>query len=104
MALHLLARSSGTPHPARSTVESRAAAARQGFTTSVVSKMWVRSADGDLVPADAITGLRCRAGEVEACRLGGGWMRLVGPRCPQGFHPQLPAELCGRSDSRTPAS
>jgi hypothetical protein len=61
-------------------------AARQGLAmTFVASPVWVRSVDGGLVRADSIIGLRCRAGEVEACWLGGGWLRLAGPGCPLDF-------------------
>ena len=57
-----------------------------------MSKVWVRSADGDLVRADAIVGLRCRDGDVEAW-WPAGWVRLAGPGCPPDFHAQLAAEI-----------
>jgi hypothetical protein len=60
---------------------------------SGVANIWVRSADGELVRADALIGLQCREGSVEASRADGRCIRLTESGCPPDFHVQLLDEI-----------
>ena len=48
---------------------------------------------GGAYPADAVIGLRCGGGEVEATRTDGTVVRLAGPGCPPDFDVALLRQL-----------
>ena len=65
------------------------------------SHVWIGTAAGELVRADAITGLRCADGSAEAICSDGRIIRLAESACPPDFHLQLLRELArARTDTR----
>ncbi len=63
--------------------------------------VWIGTWAGELVRADAVTGLRCAGGCAEAVCADGRVVRLAESGCPPDFHVQLLRMLArARSDSR----
>lgn len=66
-----------------------------------LSHVWIGTAEGELVRADMITGLRCAGGSADAYCSDGRMVRLTGSGCPADFHVRLLGELArARGDSR----
>jgi hypothetical protein len=65
------------------------------------SNVWIRTSGGELVRADAVTGLRHRDGAAEALCGDGRCVRLAERGCPPDFHAQLLSYLGGlQADDR----
>jgi hypothetical protein len=66
-----------------------------------LSHVWIGTAEGELVRADMIAGLRCAGGSADAYCSDGRMVRLAGSGCPADFHVRLLGELArARGDSR----
>jgi hypothetical protein len=90
-----------TEQESTSGARARAKGWWRGVSAEDLGHVWIGTWAGELVRADAVTGLRCAGGCTEAVCADGRIVRLAESGCPPDFHVQLLRVLArARSDSR----